>query len=204
MSNEIAFTPDVSMEAATRADFIYKITPNTITITDTTLGKLSVTEDINAVLGKIEHWHQGSIAAFKINANLITGLNLSFGVALSGNTLWVADFSGGRVGGYNATTGVAINATETGSVTTLGGVASVTFTRSFSQVPIVTCSANPSALATVVSTTTAGFTVNTVDSSTKLPNSATVTWSAVGGTGGITNGKRGTGQLSNIYRYQSG
>ena len=29
-------------------------------------GKLSVTKDIDAVLGKIEHWHQGSIAAFKI------------------------------------------------------------------------------------------------------------------------------------------
>jgi hypothetical protein len=38
----------------------------TITITDTTLGKLSVAKDIDAVLRKIEHWHQGSIAAFKI------------------------------------------------------------------------------------------------------------------------------------------
>jgi hypothetical protein len=54
------------MEAATQTDFTYKITPNTITITDTTLGKLSVTKDIDAVLRKIEHWHQGSIAAFKI------------------------------------------------------------------------------------------------------------------------------------------
>jgi hypothetical protein len=36
MSNEIAFKPDVAMEAATRADFTYKITPNTISITDTT------------------------------------------------------------------------------------------------------------------------------------------------------------------------
>ena len=36
MSNEIAFKPDVTMEAATRADFTYKITPNTISITDTT------------------------------------------------------------------------------------------------------------------------------------------------------------------------
>ena len=54
------------MESATRADFTYKITPNTIAITDTTLGKLSVTKDIDAVLRKIEYWHQGSIAAFKI------------------------------------------------------------------------------------------------------------------------------------------
>jgi hypothetical protein len=32
----------------------------------TTLGKLSVTDDIEAVLRKIEYWHQRSIAAFKI------------------------------------------------------------------------------------------------------------------------------------------
>ena len=62
MSNEIVFTPDVAMESATRADFTYKITPNTIAITDTTLGKLSVTKDIDAVLRKIEYWHQGSMA----------------------------------------------------------------------------------------------------------------------------------------------
>ena len=66
MSNEIAFKPDAETESATRADFIYKITPNTISITDTTLGKLSVTNDIDAVLRKIEHWHQGAITAFKI------------------------------------------------------------------------------------------------------------------------------------------
>src|SRR6516225_7033 len=66
MSNEIAFKPDAAMEAATRAEFTYRITPKTITITDTTLGKLSVTKDIDAVLRKIEYWHQGSIAAFKI------------------------------------------------------------------------------------------------------------------------------------------
>src|SRR6516225_6017642 len=66
MRNEICFKPNAAMDAATRADFTYKITPNTISITDTTLGKLSVTKDIDAVLRKIEHWHQGSIAAFKI------------------------------------------------------------------------------------------------------------------------------------------
>ena len=66
MRNEIAFKPDAETESATRADFIYKITPNTISITDTAHGKLSVTNDIDALLRKIEHWHQGSIAAFKI------------------------------------------------------------------------------------------------------------------------------------------
>jgi hypothetical protein len=57
------FKLHVTMDAATRADFTYKITPNTITIADTTLGKLSVTKDIDAVLRKIEHWHQGSLLA---------------------------------------------------------------------------------------------------------------------------------------------
>src|SRR5215831_4533357 len=66
MRNEIAFKPDAVTEAATRADFTYKITPRTISITDTTLGKLSVTKDIDAVLRKIEHWHQGSIVGFRI------------------------------------------------------------------------------------------------------------------------------------------
>jgi hypothetical protein len=66
MRNEITFKLDATMEAATRADFTHKITPNTVTIIDTILGKLSVTKGIDAVLSKIEHWHQGSIAAFKI------------------------------------------------------------------------------------------------------------------------------------------
>jgi hypothetical protein len=66
MRNEIAFKPDAVNEAATRADFTYKIMPYTISITDTTLGKLSVTKDLDAVLSKIEYWHQGSITAFKI------------------------------------------------------------------------------------------------------------------------------------------
>ena len=37
-----------------------------ISITDTGLGKCPVIEDIEAVLQKIEYWHQGSIAKFKI------------------------------------------------------------------------------------------------------------------------------------------
>jgi hypothetical protein len=40
--------------------------PNTISITDTVKGRRSVTNDIQAVLRKIEYWHQGSIAGFKI------------------------------------------------------------------------------------------------------------------------------------------
>jgi hypothetical protein len=50
----------------TQADFTYKITPNTIMIVDTGKGSRSVTNDIEAVLRKIEYWHQGSIAGFKV------------------------------------------------------------------------------------------------------------------------------------------
>jgi len=66
------------MEPGTRADFTYEITPSTISITDTTLGKLSVTEDIEAVFRKIEHWHQGSIAKFKIMCRDGKGFGIAF------------------------------------------------------------------------------------------------------------------------------
>ncbi|MBV8350934.1 MAG: hypothetical protein JOZ21_01490 [Verrucomicrobia bacterium] len=53
-------------QVTTRADFTYSITPETISIIDTCNGRSSVTNDIETVLRKIEYWHQGSIAAFKI------------------------------------------------------------------------------------------------------------------------------------------
>jgi hypothetical protein len=37
-----------------------------IAITDTGLGQRSVAGDIEAVLRKIEYWHQGSVSSFKI------------------------------------------------------------------------------------------------------------------------------------------
>jgi hypothetical protein len=45
-----------------------------------------------------------------INANLITGLYGPVGLALSGNTLFVANYLDGTVGAYNASTGAEINA----------------------------------------------------------------------------------------------
>ena len=60
------FQTNLSDSIRTRADFTYKITPDLISITDTGLGQRSVLEDIEAVLQKIEYWHQGSIAKFKI------------------------------------------------------------------------------------------------------------------------------------------
>jgi hypothetical protein len=50
----------------TQADFTYKITHTVISIVDTGLGQRSVIEDIKVVLRKIEYWHQGSVAKFKI------------------------------------------------------------------------------------------------------------------------------------------
>jgi hypothetical protein len=69
MSNhEISFNTTPSELSRTQSDFSYKITPEMISITDTGLGQCSVTEDIEAVLHKIEHWHQGSINSFQIMA----------------------------------------------------------------------------------------------------------------------------------------
>jgi len=65
-SHEITFNTNLSEPPRTQADFTYKITPTVISITDTGLGSRSVTEDIEAVLRKIEYWHQGSISSFKV------------------------------------------------------------------------------------------------------------------------------------------
>jgi hypothetical protein len=50
----------------TRADFTYSIRLNRIKIVDLNTGKASVTNDIENVLRKIEAWHQGSIARYRI------------------------------------------------------------------------------------------------------------------------------------------
>jgi hypothetical protein len=65
MRNEISFRGQ-SLQFATKADFIYHMGPDWITIADTGKGKCSVAEDLESVLRKIEYWHQGSVAKFKI------------------------------------------------------------------------------------------------------------------------------------------
>jgi hypothetical protein len=50
----------------TRAEFAYHMTPLTISITGT--GRLSVGKDLEAVLRKIEYWHQAPITKFRIMA----------------------------------------------------------------------------------------------------------------------------------------
>ena len=64
--HEITFNTNLSEPPRTQADFTYKISPQLISIVDTGLGQRSVIEDIEAVLRKIEYWHQGSIVKFKI------------------------------------------------------------------------------------------------------------------------------------------
>ena len=49
------------------ADFTYAITAKTIKIEDTGKGARSVGDNLEAVLRKIEGWHQGSIAGFLIS-----------------------------------------------------------------------------------------------------------------------------------------
>lgn len=56
----------VRRQAMWQADFTYSILGNVISIVDLGLGNRSVTNDIENVLRKIEHYHQGSIADFKI------------------------------------------------------------------------------------------------------------------------------------------
>ena len=53
-------------EPGTRAEFIYHMTPATISITGK--GRLSVGKDLEAVLRKIEYWHQAPITKFRIMA----------------------------------------------------------------------------------------------------------------------------------------
>jgi hypothetical protein len=42
------------------------MTPRTLEIRDTGKGKKSVADDLDAVLLKIEYWHQGSVARYRI------------------------------------------------------------------------------------------------------------------------------------------
>ena len=56
----------LAAQAGFQADFTYSMSTNVITITNPDLGNTSVTNDIESVLRKIEYWHQGSIATFRI------------------------------------------------------------------------------------------------------------------------------------------
>ena len=53
--------------SACQADFSYTITPVAVQIQDTGKGKKAVADDLKAILRKIEYWHQGSIAGYRIS-----------------------------------------------------------------------------------------------------------------------------------------
>src|SRR6516164_6870659 len=59
-------SPSFSNPAKTRAEFTYSMVLNRIKIVDLNRGIASVTSDIENVLAKIEAWHQGSIAGYRI------------------------------------------------------------------------------------------------------------------------------------------
>jgi hypothetical protein len=58
VAKKSVFNTRLSKQVKTSADFTYKISPTVISITDTAM--------FEAVLHKIEDWHQGSIRSFKI------------------------------------------------------------------------------------------------------------------------------------------
>ena len=69
-------------EPGTRAEFTYHMTPATISITGK--GRLSVGQDLEAVLRKIEYWHQAPITKFRIMAR--RGQGAWHGVRWDGKT----------------------------------------------------------------------------------------------------------------------
>lgn len=60
------FADVVRRQIGTQANFTYSISGNVISIVDLNLGNRSVTNDIENVLRKIEHYHQGPITKFKL------------------------------------------------------------------------------------------------------------------------------------------
>jgi len=61
--------PDPSQQlnrSPCQADFTYTTVLNAVKIQDTGKGEKPVAEGLEAVLKKIEHWHQGSIAGYRI------------------------------------------------------------------------------------------------------------------------------------------
>ena len=66
MKNSITYHPQKETTLGSQADFNYSISGNVISIVDLNLGNRSVTNDIENVLRKIEHYHQASIVPYNI------------------------------------------------------------------------------------------------------------------------------------------
>jgi hypothetical protein len=80
--NQMVINFKPASEPGTRAEFTYHMTPATITITGK--GRISVGKDREAVLRKIEYWHQAPIAKFRIMAR--QGQGAWHGVRWDGKT----------------------------------------------------------------------------------------------------------------------
>ena len=63
-------------EPGTRVEFSYHMTPATISITGK--GRLSVGKSLEAVLRRIEYWHQAPIITFSIMAGMAGALGTAF------------------------------------------------------------------------------------------------------------------------------
>jgi streptogramin lyase len=57
-------------------------------------------------------WTNSGAVPISVNGSptLVSGLSNPYGIAVSGGTLWIANYSSGTIGEYNATTGAAVNA----------------------------------------------------------------------------------------------
>ena len=71
----------------TKANFTYQISPATIEIVDTGQGKLSVADDLNAVMRRLEYWHMGSLTGFKISCRSQNGTRTKLSGMGSGPSL---------------------------------------------------------------------------------------------------------------------
>jgi methanogenic corrinoid protein MtbC1 len=89
MSDKIAFDTNSPEPTRARADFTYKTTSPVISMVDTGLGKFSVTEDIKAVLRKIEYRRQGSTATFKIMCREVKDSGTEFSGMAKTHPFWL-------------------------------------------------------------------------------------------------------------------
>jgi hypothetical protein len=73
---------------ACQAAFTYSMTVKEIKIVDTGKGAKAVDDDLEGVLRKIENWHQGSIAGYRISFTDARGACLRFfrSISLSART----------------------------------------------------------------------------------------------------------------------
>ena len=65
-SNAITMDFKYGGRPPTKADFSYRISPDTIEIVDTGQGQLSVEDDLEAVIRLVEYWHMSSVRKFKV------------------------------------------------------------------------------------------------------------------------------------------